>query len=1139
MLRDKFLRAMARFACKYNKLVIFVAVVLTISALVPMLRTGYTTAFNVTRMLPQDIPASRAFTKAITDFGTADEAIVVFHLNQENPRSIEMAGKLAEKIAERLKKHEDVKSAFAKLLTKEEKDQLLNVELPRHGMLLLPSEDIEAIKNKLQTKEIDKSVASTARKLMSDTLSEDMQEKVIINALGLGGIFKESFEKVFQKTAGEKNTVDTKGFLVSPKGEMLLLIVEPKYAAQSIVFSKRIMTFVEETVYNSMFGAKRIELNEFSPELIKNIHTIATTKPSSNIAKFYNLLLPDVHKAVDDFLAGKETEQNKEYFLIELNKLLRTNEGINALLGNEKEQLKAINAKADKIAAFGYDRNFIFHSLSYKVERDLLADISNNTLSKEQGESLPIGALKAFKMELAGGYQLARQYGRKLNGVMIGTLAFSGICVLLFFGYCFKRYGVLLYIGVPLVMIVCWTAGIGWALFGQLNLVSCAFAAVLVGLGIDYAVHIYNRYIEERAKGATVEMSFEVSLGHTGWGVIIGMATTCMAFLALNATRFTQLAEFGALGGIGIFLSAPAMMLVMPAIVSWKDKGRTDAKRLLQPSEFFLPQIARLIFARRRLVLAMGIFAALISVAAILAPNSISFDPGMAALRPKDRAFEVNGEIAKAFATRNPNKLTFMVIGDTEEDALENMSKYEEKLAKLKEQGLIIGYESITQYLPSPKEQRKRLKKIGEVDFAAATKDFKNALKKQEMSEEYFNFNFKLLSSHAALVENDNIILPADFQNSKISRLVNRYIARRQKEYFIDVNDFPKKYPITLARAATQFEDNLLRAPAGSVLTEEQVMALNPPEQHPSKRVKSLTVYEGGYAVKATIFPVLPKNSRDGEPIITKEWLAQVGKTLGLAQSQFEAKPNLTDFPATLTGVSVASTILADIVQEDFFNISLWIAGICLFAVNLFYHRHPIRAAICALPLIALIFFYNTAAQSLPMASTHMLYYFIGTVALFIIGDLIHKRLLRTALCFVPIAFGVLYMFGFMAILNIISHSLGGQDLLSLNFVNVLTIPIIIGVGVDNGIHLVNRYFESGRRVKPVVVDTGRALAITALTSIFGFGSLYIAKFQGLDSIAQLGLLSVIALSMVLIASVIFFPAVAATFAPGKRSSKK
>lgn len=1152
------LRAIARFACHRHKTVIIVSIILTVLALMPMLRTGYTTAFNVAHMLPQDIPASRAFTRAITDFGSADEAVVVFRINRDSPRALEIVTSLADRVAERVVQHTDINTAFAQLLTKEEKDHLMYVELPRHGMLLLPPEDIATIAARLEPEQIKRNVALTVRRLMGDTLSEEMQNAVLVNTLGLGTIFRESFANLV--TGGEKEKdgaaateegalaaeekSDNKGYLVSPDGSMLLLVVEPKYAAQSIPFSARIMRHIEQSAYDCMFGAADIPVNWGTDwmQLLTDWRTAAISGAAPELAGLYGLLDKRQREALERVASGRTTDDTDAHLVVAaLNGILRTEAGTRALSGGERQlaaQVEQIVQEAHTLGRAGFDPSYVRGSLFMALNANLLRGRLPGLVLPQTPAALAPAAFEAFKVEFAGGYQIARRYGEKINGVMIGTLAISAVCVLAFFGYCFRRYGVLIYIGIPLLMIICWTAGIGWMLFGQLNIVSCAFAAVLVGLGIDYAVHIYNRYIEERAKGAEVTPSFEEALSHTGWGVIIGMATTCLAFFALNATRFSQLAEFGALGAIGIFLSAPAMMLVMPALVSWSAARRGEKVRVLHPSEFFLPGVARLIFARRRLVAVCGVLAVFVSLAALMVPGAVRFDAGIAALRPQDRAFEINGEIAAAFASRNPNKFTFMVLGQSEEEALSEMAVYEAKLGELQKKGLIGGYESVTRYLPSPQTQRERLRGIAQINFDRALKTFQEALAEQEVNEEYFTFNLNLLRQHKEMVEKERIILPADFRGGKIARLVNRYVARRQREYRVDRGEFPTEYPVTLARAAVQYEDNLLRYPAGAVLTREQVEGLNPPGQHPSLRVKSITVYEGGYAVKATIYPPIPADSRDAEPHVTQEWLYEVGDILGLERAQFQARADLRDFHATLTGVAITSSILAEIVKEDFLRISIWIAAICFCVVNLFYHIRPLQALLCTLPLLALFGYYPQLSRVLPGGEDSLWAYFAGAGALVLLGAVLHRRIFLTLCCFLPVALGLIYLFGFMAILNLLARLVGLENQLDLNFINVLTIPIIIGVGVDNGVHLVNRYFESGRRIRPVVVDTGRALAITALTSIVGFGSLYWAKFQGLNSIAQLGVLSVIALTMVLLASVVVFPALVSLIFPARRRGK-
>ncbi len=1152
LIRERILEWIAHVACNYPKTVIITAFILTLLAFVPILRTGYTSAFNISRMLPQDIPASRAFTRAITDFGTADEALIVFRLNTENANALTIAGELADKISARLRNNPDIRSSFSRLLTEEEKNQLLYVELPKHGMLLLPKKDIQAIRQKLQKDNIYKSVESTARKLVQNSSSEELQQQILINALGLGTVFKESFENLYSLNKGEENNSEAllnkkfdnkQGYILSPDQKMLLLVIEPLYAAQSIPFASRMMREIENTTFDIIIGtsAFRPEDSDNWQNFFKSFIAAAESKDLPQYTALFKMITPNARESIrllaqdnNNNLSRDKKEMQLKNALAGLTAALRNPDAYSDWNTPEKNNyLKDAEAEINRLESYNYPRSITERSAMLFVGRKLLEDAFKGKLKTyNSANGLPPAAMKAFYLEFGGGYQIARTYGQKINGVMIGTLIISGICVLAFFGYCFRRYGVLLYIGIPLIMIICWTAGIGWILFGQLNIVSCAFAAVLIGLGIDYAVHIYNRYIEERTKGVSLEESFKVAICHTGWGIIIGMMTTCLAFFSLNVTRFTQLSEFGALGGIGIFLSAPAMMFVMPALITQRSRIRQDGKRLFRPSAFFLPYIARIVEKKRKKVFIACIVLSVLSIAAILVPQSIRFNASMAALRPKDRAFEINGEIAAAFASRNPNKLTFMVIGDSEEDALEKMSKYEEKFQTLEDKGLIRGYESVTRYLPSPSTQRERLQEIAKIDFPAAINNFSAALQQEGMDEDYFDFNFNLLNQHYKMIQDKHIILPADFAGTKISRLINSYVAKRQKTYYVNDGDMPQHYPVTLAKAATQYEDNAERYPAGAVLTKDEVLGLNPPGQHPSQRVKSITIYEGGYAVKAAIFPPVPAGTKTGEPVITDSWLQQVADVLGLAPEQFEAKSNLTDFQATLTGASVATSILAKIVKEDFLIISIWIVAICFGVVNLFYHPRLWQAVICTIPLLLMMLCKKELLSAYPGVESYFWILISILSLLFIIGAVIHRYIGRTLYCFLPVSLGLLYLFGFMGTVNIICSLLGFEHLIDLNFVNVLTIPIIIGVGVDNGIHLVNRYFEDDRKITPMIVDTGRALAITALTSMVGFGSLYWAKMQGLDSIAQLGVLSVIALFTVLLSSVLFFPAILATLSP-------
>ena len=94
---------------------------------------------------------------------------------------------------------------------------------------------------------------------------------------------------------------------------------------------------------------------------------------------------------------------------------------------------------------------------------------------------------------------------------------------------------------------------------------------------------------------------------------------------------------------------------------------------------------------------------------------------------------------------------------------------------------------------------------------------------------------------------------------------------------------------------------------------------------------------------------------------------------------------------------------------------------------------------------------------------------------------------------------------------------------LPFNFANVIALPLLLGIGVDNGIHLVHR-----ARVAPPTgscllgTSTARAIVISALTTICGFGNLAYSAHPGT---ASMGLVLTIGLMLTLVATLVVLPA--------------
>jgi hopanoid biosynthesis associated RND transporter like protein HpnN len=95
---------------------------------------------------------------------------------------------------------------------------------------------------------------------------------------------------------------------------------------------------------------------------------------------------------------------------------------------------------------------------------------------------------------------------------------------------------------------------------------------------------------------------------------------------------------------------------------------------------------------------------------------------------------------------------------------------------------------------------------------------------------------------------------------------------------------------------------------------------------------------------------------------------------------------------------------------------------------------------------------------------------------------------------------------------------------LPINFANVIVLPLILGIGVDSGIHLVHRH-RLGGHGDLLETSTSRAVLWSALTTIASFGSLGLASHRGMATLGQLLTLGV---AMTLLANLVFLPALLA-----------
>ncbi|PKN45902.1 MAG: hypothetical protein CVU59_07660 [Deltaproteobacteria bacterium HGW-Deltaproteobacteria-17] len=231
------------------------------------------------------------------------------------------------------------------------------------------------------------------------------------------------------------------------------------------------------------------------------------------------------------------------------------------------------------------------------------------------------------------------------------------VLVLAFVVLAFGRVLLPLAMILPLLLGVVLTTAFASLAYGSLNMFSMGFAALLFGLGIDFAVHLLNRYQEEAAvDGRAPAEALRLALRRSGTGILFGALTTALAFYAFLPARFSAFAQIGGLSGTGILLMCLSMLAVVPAIIALS-RTRTDvpvrARRWT-----LLGRLAAGVLRFRVACVALAVAAAVALVPSVM---GVRFNRDVSQIYPDDlNSLRWLRVVEKEFG-QSPNTLAFRV----------------------------------------------------------------------------------------------------------------------------------------------------------------------------------------------------------------------------------------------------------------------------------------------------------------------------------------------------------------------------------------------------------------------------------------------------------------------------------------------
>ncbi len=606
------------------------------------------------------------------------------------------------------------------------------------------------------------------------------------------------------------------------------------------------------------------------------------------------------------------------------------------------------------------------------------------------------------------------QTEQSTKDITVASIVSLVLCALIFI-YGYNETGRPVKATICLVVGMAYTLAFATLAVGHLNILTIAFVPMLIGLAIDYGVHLITRYEEELRHGKTPEAALTKAMVFTGQGIFTGALTTAGAFLAMVFTHFRGIQELGIICGGGLLICLIPMMTLLPALLL---RGRQNIMDHSASEDVTRARIENLWLQRPVLVL---VITAALCALALRQAQKVTFDYNLEKLQSAGLTSVV---FERKLLAADQSLLSAAVVVSSPDQAiaLEKKIKQLPTVADIKPP---IGF--FENFLHATNEEKLRL--IGQIKQELAPLEFGPP----DLSPvDVYAFSRTLYGLYGYLGLARNEVGDSD------PELTKNLVSLRQA-----IEDLRKKM--------LQGDTNSLAAHADKLAQFQQALF------NEMRTIFQLLQKQDDRA--PLHLEDLPRVYRDQFVGVTGKFLLQVFPREDMWQRNNQEKfiTELRTVDPDVTGTPVQLYEYEELLKNSY-----------------------LQAAWYSLTAIAFLVFFHFRT--------------IGSVILALL----------------PVGIGTLWLAGLMGWLGI-----------SINLANIMTLPLVIGIGVTNGIHILNRFAEE-RTPSILSRSTGKAVLVSGLTAIAGFGSLIIAKYRGIHS---LGCVMAMGIAMCMIAGLTLVPA--------------
>jgi predicted RND superfamily exporter protein len=326
---------------------------------------------------------------------------------------------------------------------------------------------------------------------------------------------------------------------------------------------------------------------------------------------------------------------------------------------------------------------------------------------------------------------------------IVATLLGSIVLVSAIFFFGFGRWLPLVGMGISLLLSCLVALVVGQLFFGSLSMISVAFSAILVGLGVDFAILTIGRYQQARGDGETHPGAIATSIAKLGRAIFFGALTTAVGFMALVLSGSMSFSELGVLIAVGIFVAG----LFMCSILFLFIRERHTAVRHDRLFEVVKKYVQWTVRRPAPMLIFSSVVLLLLTAIGFSPVPPLRFEASTRSLQPKNiRAGRALEEIMHKMPVRWEPVLA-IVRATNQQQLHDEWQKIAAHWKGLQTTGRIGGFSTPAALCLSPNWMQKNREQLGRINFPAARDTLEQTLDAEGFNRNSFQPAFTLLDS--------------------------------------------------------------------------------------------------------------------------------------------------------------------------------------------------------------------------------------------------------------------------------------------------------------------------------------------------------------------------------------------------------